>query len=212
MVSGESRPSSWFLDLLAAPGWSSSFGRRFWTPFTERVDWQACARRAGTGAANRSQPRGGRASPASILGADLLAVAALYGGVRVFAAAAHCRLAPAGRRSAWECWRPSCAWPSRSRSRCCGPSRSGVAIGTNRRLAAILQPVVQVVASVPATALFPVHPAVAPARCPAGLEHRGRDIDADGHPVVPAVQRHRRRVGHPAGPARHDRSAAARAQ
>jgi NitT/TauT family transport system permease protein len=31
----------------------------------------------------------------------------------------------------------------------------GVAIGTNRRLAAFLQPVVQVVASVPATALFP---------------------------------------------------------
>jgi NitT/TauT family transport system permease protein len=32
----------------------------------------------------------------------------------------------------------------------------GVAIGTNRRLATILQPVVQVTASVPATALFPV--------------------------------------------------------
>jgi NitT/TauT family transport system permease protein len=32
----------------------------------------------------------------------------------------------------------------------------GVAIGTNRRLAGILQPVVQVTASVPATALFPV--------------------------------------------------------
>jgi NitT/TauT family transport system permease protein len=32
----------------------------------------------------------------------------------------------------------------------------GVAIGTNRRLSALLQPVVQVVASVPATALFPV--------------------------------------------------------
>jgi len=32
----------------------------------------------------------------------------------------------------------------------------GVAIGTNRKLAAILQPVVQVTASVPATALFPV--------------------------------------------------------
>lgn len=32
----------------------------------------------------------------------------------------------------------------------------GVAIGTNRRLAAVLQPVVQVIASVPATALFPV--------------------------------------------------------
>jgi NitT/TauT family transport system permease protein len=32
----------------------------------------------------------------------------------------------------------------------------GVLIGTNRRAAAILQPVVQIVASVPATALFPV--------------------------------------------------------
>ena len=32
----------------------------------------------------------------------------------------------------------------------------GVAIGTNRRLAAILQPLVQIAASVPATALFPV--------------------------------------------------------
>jgi NitT/TauT family transport system permease protein len=32
----------------------------------------------------------------------------------------------------------------------------GVAIGTNRRLAAILQPVVQITASVPATALFPL--------------------------------------------------------
>ena len=32
----------------------------------------------------------------------------------------------------------------------------GVAIGTNRRLAAVLQPIVQVVASIPATALFPV--------------------------------------------------------
>jgi NitT/TauT family transport system permease protein len=32
----------------------------------------------------------------------------------------------------------------------------GVAIGTNRRLATILQPVVQVVAAIPATALFPV--------------------------------------------------------
>ncbi len=33
---------------------------------------------------------------------------------------------------------------------------AGVAIGTNQRLAAILQPIVQVTASVPATALFPV--------------------------------------------------------
>jgi len=33
---------------------------------------------------------------------------------------------------------------------------AGVFIGTNRRLATVLQPIVQVVASIPATALFPV--------------------------------------------------------
>jgi NitT/TauT family transport system permease protein len=44
----------------------------------------------------------------------------------------------------------------------------GVAIGTNRRLAGILQPVVQVTASVPATALFPVL-VLALARMPGGL-------------------------------------------
>ena len=44
----------------------------------------------------------------------------------------------------------------------------GVLIGTNRRAAAVLQPVVQVVASIPATALFPVFLLVL-LRLPAGL-------------------------------------------
>ena len=44
----------------------------------------------------------------------------------------------------------------------------GVAIGTNRKLAGILQPVVQVTASVPATALFPVI-LLALVRMPGGL-------------------------------------------
>jgi NitT/TauT family transport system permease protein len=44
----------------------------------------------------------------------------------------------------------------------------GVAIGTNRKLAGILQPVVQVTASVPATALFPVL-VLALVRMPGGL-------------------------------------------
>ena len=46
---------------------------------------------------------------------------------------------------------------------------TGVAIGTNRRLANLLQPVVQVVASVPATALFPVL-LLALVRLPYGLD------------------------------------------
>ncbi|HEX7974051.1 MAG TPA: ABC transporter permease subunit [Anaerolineales bacterium] len=45
----------------------------------------------------------------------------------------------------------------------------GVAIGMNRRLAAFLQPVVQIVASVPATALFPAFLLVL-LRLPAGLD------------------------------------------
>jgi len=44
----------------------------------------------------------------------------------------------------------------------------GVAIGSNRRLAGVLQPVVQVVASIPATALFPVL-VLALLRLPGGL-------------------------------------------
>ena len=44
----------------------------------------------------------------------------------------------------------------------------GVAIGTSRRLAALLQPVVQIVASIPATALFPVL-LLALLRLPGGL-------------------------------------------
>ncbi len=46
---------------------------------------------------------------------------------------------------------------------------AGVAIGTNRRLAGIFQPVVQVIASVPATALFPVF-LLAVVRVPRGLD------------------------------------------
>ena len=44
----------------------------------------------------------------------------------------------------------------------------GVAIGTNRRLAAVLQPLVQITASIPATALFPVILSVRCCGCRAG--------------------------------------------
>jgi NitT/TauT family transport system permease protein len=44
----------------------------------------------------------------------------------------------------------------------------GVCIGTNRRLAGILQPIVQVIASIPATALFPII-LLALLRLPGGL-------------------------------------------
>ncbi len=49
-----------------------------------------------------------------------------------------------------------CAWPSRWLIALAWTIPAGVAIGTNQRLANWLQPVVQVTASVPATALFPI--------------------------------------------------------
>ena len=77
----------------------------------------------------------------------------------------------------------------------------GVAIGTNRRVATCLQPMVQVTASVPATALFPGACCWLCCALPGGLNIAAVAADADGHAVVPAVQRHRRGRGHSPGPA-----------
>ena len=55
--------------------------------------------------------------------------------------------APAPRSCAWN---SRCCWPG------CGPFPVGVYIGLRPRLSAIAQPIAQVAASVPATALFPI--------------------------------------------------------
>ena len=82
----------------------------------------------------------------------------------------------------------------------------GVAIGTNRRLAAWLQPLVQIAASVPATALFPVCSCCCwPAR---RAQPGRRAAHADGHAVVSAVQYHRRGQRYSPGPQIYRRPAA----
>ena len=208
MVSGDEPPDSWFLDLLSRSWLVEQVGRRFWTPFTERVD--GGLRR---GSRDRVTPTevtptaAARLSPATIIISLVFAGVVLYGAGRTFlllrtvtgpdwAQIGLGVLATFGRVVA--ALGIALLWTI----------PVGVAIGTNRRLATILQPIVQVVASVPATALFPVIPAGSAA--PAGrAQHRGGGADADGHAVVRAVQRHRRHLGHPAGPARHHRPAAA---
>ncbi len=77
----------------------------------------------------------------------------------------------------------------------------GVAIGSNPKLARYLQPITQVVASVPATALFPV--------LMLGADPHGRRAwrrlhcsHAAGNAVVHPLQRHRRSHGHPLRPQR----------
>ncbi|MEP7358397.1 MAG: ABC transporter permease subunit, partial [Anaerolineales bacterium] len=155
MVSGDEPASAWFLDLLSRAWLVEALGRRVWAPLMESVD--AFFRRRGR---DRVQPtetdsRAGRPSPASLLAGVLFAAASLVGGVRVFLvlrAVGSAGWAAIGLGVLATFMRVAIAlaiamlWTI----------PLGVAIGTNRRLANVLQPVVQVVASVPATALFPV--------------------------------------------------------
>ena len=77
----------------------------------------------------------------------------------------------------------------------------GVAIGSHPRLARLAQPLAQIAASVPATALFPGRPAAAhPSR--RRPRHRLHRPHAAGNAVVHPVQRDRRRDGHSNGPER----------
>jgi NitT/TauT family transport system permease protein len=156
MVSGDEPPDSWFLDLLNRSWLLEQVGRRFWTPFTERVD--GGLRR---GSHDRVTPTevtptaAARLSPATIIISLVFAGVVLYGAGRTFlllrtvtgpdwAQIGLGVLATFGRVVA--SLGIALLWTV----------PVGVAIGTNRRLANILQPIVQVVASVPATALFPV--------------------------------------------------------
>jgi NitT/TauT family transport system permease protein len=155
LVSGEEPPDSWFLDLLSRSWLVEQLGRRFWTPFVERID--DSLRRGSRGRVQPTEitPTAGRVSPVSVLLGLLFSAVTLYGGVRIFlllrtvtsagwaqialgVLATFVRVAIA--------LTITMVWTI----------PVGVAIGTNRRLAAILQPIVQVVASIPATALFPV--------------------------------------------------------
>jgi NitT/TauT family transport system permease protein len=77
----------------------------------------------------------------------------------------------------------------------------GVTIGSNPRLARYLQPITQVVASVPATALFPVL-MLGLIRIGGGLGVGSIALNVDGNAMVHPLQRDRRRNGHPLRPER----------
>ncbi|MCC6187582.1 MAG: ABC transporter permease subunit [Anaerolineales bacterium] len=168
MVAGEQPPASWFFDLLARSWLLEQAGRRVWGPLTEWIDSALRARGQG-GPIERaeSRPGGGRASPAALVAGAILALALAYGGVRallLLRGVTAPEWLQVGQGVLATFLRVSVSlviamlWTI----------PAGVAIGANRRLAALLQPVVQVVASVPATALFPVL-LLALLRLPGGL-------------------------------------------
>jgi NitT/TauT family transport system permease protein len=154
MVEGDERPRSWFLDLISRAWLVEQFGLHVWRPFSEWVD-RGFQRRMSRVIASPEPPAEEVSSRLAMAIQTGFLLAALYGS---YQAAALLVLLP------------SSAWAELGKGIVATFLRVsialvitliwtipvGVFIGTNRRLTALLQPIVQVVASIPATALFPV--------------------------------------------------------
>jgi NitT/TauT family transport system permease protein len=155
MVEGDQPPISWFLDLLSRAWLVERFGMRLWQPFTEWVDAGLQARLSDRVVGPEEQSDNDR--PSRLTTAIFIAflLIALYGGYRavgtilILSASVWVKLAQ-GLAATFLRVAVSLLitllWTI----------PVGVLIGTNRRLSTVLQPVVQVIASIPATALFPV--------------------------------------------------------
>ena len=155
MVEGEEPPTSWFFDLLSGSWIVAQFGMHVWRPFNEALDRRFQGR---PGEKITSPEEGiGDVPPSRLLKSFIggVAVISLYGGYRAVEMLLTLSL------SAWEqlgigLLATSGRVAASLVIALLWTVPLGVLIGTNRRLANILQPIVQVVAAIPATALFPV--------------------------------------------------------
>jgi NitT/TauT family transport system permease protein len=152
MVESDNQPSSWFYEVLRSarlPGW---FSRTVWGTVGERLDAWLLRRFPPTG-----QPRSDAAqhSWVSYISMSVVGLVLFYGACRaglMLVGVPLAQWASIGLGTAATLLRVLTAlaialgWTV----------PLGVLIGTNARLATWLQPIVQIVASVPATALFPV--------------------------------------------------------
>jgi len=167
MVSSDAPPPrSWFFDVLRHSHLIGWLRHRFWSPATERLDLRANLPAESDETKGRGFWRRLSVAVLAVLGAAA-AAALLFGFYRAVVTLASL---------------PIAGWAALGKGVLATFGRVvaslilallwtvpvGVAIGTNRRLAGVLQPVVQVVASIPATALFPVL-VLALLRVPGGL-------------------------------------------
>ena len=167
MVEGDEPPTAWFLDLLAHSVIIRRLRTRLARPLSERLD-DGVRRRTVEAPRPPEDSQDGK-RPSKVL----LAV-----GVSVVAAIAY----GAWRAAELLALLPGQAWARLGLGLLATAARVGVAllvsvawtvplgvlIGTNRRLATFLQPLVQIAASIPATAIFPVV-VVLLLRAPGGL-------------------------------------------
>ncbi len=164
MVESDQPPSSWFYDALRDSSLVEWAGKTFFHPLTEKIDRWLVAHLSFQEAA---PSRSGRRSWLRIALGVPFGVAVAYGALHMLQMLLGV---------------PLYQWQAIGLGILATLSRVllalliafawtlpvGVLIGTNRRLAAWLQPLVQVIASVPATALFPVF-VMAVAATPGGI-------------------------------------------
>jgi len=154
MVESDDPPKSWFYDILSRSWLLEQFGRVIWHPLNERLD-MALGRMFTPDNPSLDLPTNGRPSAITILVGGLVVVGLVYSGVQAAGLLVTLPIsdwARIGIGLAATFLRVvislviAVAWTI----------PVGVLIGSNRRLATLLQPIVQIVASIPATALFPV--------------------------------------------------------
>ena len=151
MVEGENLPSSWFYDLLRNSRLQKWLSEKVWRPLSEQIDaWFIHP----TAALKVREEKTGRPYLLYAAGAAI-GLGLTYGAVRAALMLAAVPVSQWGEIGlgllatflrVFASLTIALAWTI----------PVGVAIGTNPRVASFLQPVVQVLASVPATALFPV--------------------------------------------------------
>ncbi|MFH0995724.1 MAG: ABC transporter permease subunit [Pseudomonadota bacterium] len=152
MVEGDEEPSSWFLDILSR-SWLMDFFQRRMGPLNEWMD-QSFQGKDATNIASVTSPDSKR--PAWHYALAIIGLTAvIYGGFMAIAL-----MATLSFRDWIEIGVGLLATLARVFSSLViamlWTIPVGVAIGTNRRMASLLQPLVQVVAAIPATALFPM--------------------------------------------------------
>ena len=154
MLEAEQPPRSWFGEMLSRAWLVDQLGKRIWVPFSEWIDGKLRPPRSGYIAPTESSV-GDPRSFFAIGGLVTFSLLVAYGGYR----SAQLLLTL-----------PAAVWFQLGVGLFATFLRValslviallwtvplGVAIGTNRRLANVLQPIVQVVAAIPATALFPI--------------------------------------------------------
>jgi len=152
MVESDNPPTSWFYNLLRSSRLVEIVTERLWRPLSERVDRWLIRRLPPLGMAQQSQ---GRRSLLSTVLLIVLAGGLIYGAYRAGVMLLQVSLAE---------WRQIAVGLLATLLRVIAALIIALAwtipvgylIGANERLARWLQPVVQVTASIPATALFPV--------------------------------------------------------